>query len=301
MVTVKVPAKINLSLGVGDRRDDGYHPLATVYHAVDLYDEVRAEPADDGSFSVTMHYDGLENAIVPVNDDNLAIRAARALAEHIGADTGVRLAIRKVIPVAGGMAGGSADAAAALVACAEMWKARLSRAELEHLGADLGSDVPFLLHGGTAIGGGRGEQITPVLARGSYTWVLALQERGLSTADVFAEFDRINTGQPVGTPSVPEGLLVALRGGDAPLLGSTLINDLERAALNLEPDLGQVFEIGETCKALGAVLCGSGPTIALLAGDQEHATDIAVALAAANACADVVTTEGPAPGARRAA
>lgn len=297
MVSVRVPAKINLALGVGPRRDDGYHPLATVYHAVDLCDEVNAYPSDDASVSVDTHFDGRENAVIPAGDGNLAVRAALALREYAGTEAGARLAIRKVIPVAGGMAGGSADAAAALTACADLWELSVTRETLEHIAAEIGSDVPFLLHGGTAMGDGRGERVSPVLARGFYTWVLALQEHGLSTAEVFAEFDRLDVRQHA--PSVPDELLTALRAGDAELLGPALSNDLHEAALSLSPRLERVFEIGGQCEALGSVLCGSGPTIAFLAADDRHATDIAVALAASNACADVVTASGPVPGARR--
>lgn len=296
MVSVKVPAKINLALGVGPRRDDGYHPLATVYHAVDLCDEVTAHPSD-GTVSVDTHFDGRESAVIPAGDGNLAVRAALALREYAGIEAGARLAVRKVIPVAGGMAGGSADAAAALVACADLWEIPVTRETLVHIAADIGSDVPFLLHGGTAMGDGRGEQISPVLARGSYTWVLALQDHGLSTADVFAEFDRLHLRQHA--PSVPDELLAALRAGDAELLGAALSNDLHEAAMSLSPQLQRVFDIGNECEALGSVLCGSGPTIAFLAANDRQATDIAVALAASNVCADVVTASGPVPGARR--
>lgn len=298
MVTVKVPAKINLALGVGPRRDDGFHPLATVYHAVDLYDEVRAEPASDSTISVRMHHEGVENAIVPAGEDNLAVRAAHAIRDFIGVDDGVELAIRKTIPISGGMAGGSADAAAALVACCDLWNCAIGREELERLAAELGSDVPFLLHGGTAMGDGRGEQISPVLARGSYLWVLALQNHGLSTADVFTEFDRRTAGQQLGAPLVPDDLLSALRSGNAEQLGAALTNDLQVSSLALDPELQGVFDVGRECQALGSVLCGSGPTVAFLASDEQHATDLAVALAASNVCADVVTASGPVTGAR---
>ncbi len=174
-----------------------------------------------------------ESALVPEDDDNLAVKAAKLLRETTGTTAGVDLAIRKVIPVAGGMAGGSADAAAALVACNDAWGTGLSRAELEQIAAELGSDVPFLLHGGNAIGGGRGETISPVLARGSYHWVFAMAYEGLSTKAVYAEFDRINEGSQVQDPVVPDALLAALRAGDAEALGDALSNDLTEAALSL--------------------------------------------------------------------
>ena len=300
-VNVRVPAKINLCLGVGPVRDDGYHPLATVYQAVDLHDEVKASPRDDGQITVTVHSDldvRSEVAVVPEDDDNLAVRAARLLRERTGSTQGVDLSIRKVIPVAGGMAGGSADAAASLVACNEAWGTGLSRQALEALAARLGSDVPFLLHGGNAIGGGRGETVSPVLARGSYHWVFAMAHDGLSTKAVFAEFDRINADRTVPDPVVPDALLAALRAGDAEALGRALSNDLTEAALSLRPELSDTLSIGIEAGALGAILSGSGPTALFLASDAEHSLDIAFALSSASGCADVVQSRGPVPGAR---
>jgi 4-diphosphocytidyl-2-C-methyl-D-erythritol kinase len=299
--TVRVPAKINLCLGVGPVRADGYHPLATVYQAVDLHDEVRAVLRDDDLITVSVHSDldlGTESSVVPVDDGNLAVRAARLLRESTGVTGGVDLAIRKVIPVAGGMAGGSADAAAALVACNDVWGTGLSRAELESLAAALGSDVPFLLHGGNAVGGGRGETISPVLARGSYHWVFAMAHEGLSTQAVYAEFDRINDGQRVQEPAVPDALLAALRAGDAEALGESLSNDLTEAALSLRPELEDTLDIGIEAGALGAILSGSGPTALFLASDEQHSLDIAFALSSAASCADVVQSRGPVTGAR---
>jgi 4-diphosphocytidyl-2-C-methyl-D-erythritol kinase len=299
--TVRVPAKINLCLGVGPVRADGYHPLATVYQAVDLHDEVRAVLRDDDLITVSVHSDldlGTESSVVPEDDGNLAVRAARLLRESTGVTGGIDLAIRKVIPVAGGMAGGSADAAAALVACNDVWGTGLSRAELESLAAALGSDVPFLLHGGNAIGGGRGETISPVLARGSYHWVFAMAHEGLSTRAVYAEFDRINDGQRVQEPAVPDALLAALRAGDAEALGESLSNDLTEAALSLRPELEDTLDIGIEAGALGAILSGSGPTALFLASDEQHSLDIAFALSSAAGCADVVQSRGPVTGAR---
>jgi 4-diphosphocytidyl-2-C-methyl-D-erythritol kinase len=300
-VNVRVPAKINLCLGVGAVRDDGYHPLATVYQAVDLHDEVRATVRDDDQITVSVHSEldvRGELAIVPVGDDNLAVRAARLLRERTGVSSGVDLAIRKVIPVAGGMAGGSADAAAALVACNEAWGTGLSRPALEVLAAQLGSDVPFLLHGGNAVGGGRGETVSPVLARGSYHWVFAMAHEGLSTKAVFAEFDRINAGAEMPEPVVPDALLAALRAGDAEALGAALSNDLTEAAFSLRPELEDTLSIGIEAGALGAILSGSGPTALFLATDERHSLDIAFALSSAAGCADVVQSRGPVPGAR---
>jgi 4-diphosphocytidyl-2-C-methyl-D-erythritol kinase len=298
---VRVPAKINLCLGVGPVRDDGYHPLATVYQAVDLHDEVRATIRDDDEITVTVHSDldvQSEIAVVPENDDNLAVKAARLLRERTGVSFGVDLAIRKVIPVAGGMAGGSADAAAALVACNEAWGTGLSKAALEVLAGRLGSDVPFLLHGGNAVGAGRGETVSPVLARGSYHWVFAMARVGLSTRAVFEEFDRLNAGAGVPDPVVPDALLAALRAGDPLALGAALSNDLTEAALSLRPELEDTLSIGIEAGALGAILSGSGPTAMFLASDEQHSLDIAFALSSTSQCADVVQSRGPVPGAR---
>ncbi|HUS21222.1 MAG TPA: 4-(cytidine 5'-diphospho)-2-C-methyl-D-erythritol kinase [Aeromicrobium sp.] len=298
--TARVPAKINLGLGVGPVREDGFHQLATVYQALDVHDEVRAtlaEDSDDIEVSVHLESSSTESSEVPEGKDNLAVRAARALQDAMGVEAGARLAIRKVIPVAGGMAGGSADAAAALVACNAIWGTGLGRDELTELAADIGSDVPFLLHGGTAIGGGRGENISPILGRGSYYWVVAVSDRGLSTPAVYAEFDRLTTGQDVPQPSVPDDILAALRAGDPDALGDALSNDLAAAALSLRPDLRDVLAIGSGAGALGAIVSGSGPTCLFLAHDESHRLDLAMALASSGVCADVIQARGPVPGA----
>ncbi len=300
--TARVPAKINLCLGVGPVRDDGFHSLATVYQALDVHDEVRAVAVDDSDeVTVSVHIEAdrlVESIDVPTDADNLAVRAAKLLRDKTGTEGGVRLAIRKVIPVAGGMAGGSADAAAALVACNEVWGTGLGKPDLELLAAELGSDVPFLLHGGNAIGGGRGEAVSPVLARGSYFWVVAVASQGLATKDVFAEFDRLNDGTDLPQPEPPEDLLAALRAGDAAELGATLSNDLTDAALSLRPELRGTLDMGLEAEALGAVVSGSGPTCLFLAEDEAHSLDIAIALAGANVCADVIQARGPVAGAR---
>ena len=297
--TVRVPAKINLSLGVGPVRDDGFHPLATVYQALDVHDEVRASVIEDSNaIEVVVHRESpTESDEVPEDKDNLAVRAATVLQEAMGVEIGVRLAIRKVIPVAGGMAGGSADAAAALVACNTVWGTGLSRDELSELAADIGSDVPFLLHGGTAMGSGRGESISPILGRGSYYWAIAVSDRGLSTPTVYAEFDRLTDGRDIPQPTVPDDLLAALRAGDAEALGDALSNDLTPAVLALRPDLNDVLSVGSGAGALGSIISGSGPTCLFLAEDESHRLDLAMALASSGVCADVIQARGPVPGA----
>jgi 4-diphosphocytidyl-2-C-methyl-D-erythritol kinase len=292
-VTVRAPAKLNLHLSVGRLRADGYHDLTTVFHAVGLYDELIVRPAE--AFSLVIQGDTADG--VPADRSNLASRAVRLVAEEAGVAPDVALLLRKGIPVAGGCAGGSADAAAALVACDALWQLGLGKDDLQELAARLGSDVPFALHGGTALGRGRGEQLLPVLAHATFTWVLALSEEGLSTPAVYSELDRLRELEP--TPeSDPAELLAALRHGSADDLGRALCNDLERAAVSLRPDLAQVLDGGLALGALGGIVSGSGPTVAFLARDEGHATALAAALTGDGLVHAVRIADGPAPGAR---
>ncbi|TNC37220.1 4-(cytidine 5'-diphospho)-2-C-methyl-D-erythritol kinase [Mumia zhuanghuii] len=298
--TARVPAKINLALGVGPRRDDGYHPLATVYQAVDLCDEVRATEVDDDAVTVRVQFGGdgwREQAPVPTDANNLAVKAALALRDAFEVKAGAALSIRKVIPVMGGMAGGSADAAASLVACDALWGTGATRTQLEEIAAGLGSDVPFLLHGGTALGGGRGEEVSPVLARGRFHWVFAIADHGLSTAEVYAGYDLLHSDVPPPVPEVPAALLTALACGDAYGVGAALSNDLQAVALDLRPELRHIFTVGERGAALGTLVSGSGPTVMLLAEDADHSAQLAQMLLSEGVCADAVQASGPEPGA----
>jgi 4-diphosphocytidyl-2-C-methyl-D-erythritol kinase len=289
-VTVRVPAKINLALQVGDRRPDGYHDLATVFQAVSLYDDVTATPATGISVTVT----GEGAADVPTGPQNLAYRAAQLLASRAGALGGVALEIIKGIPVAGGMAGGSADAAAALVACDALWGSDSDRSELSELALTLGSDVPFLLRGGTALGTGRGELLTDVLTRGTYHWVLALAEGGLGTPAVYAAFDELGAKTGPG----PEPVIAALRSGRPADLAGVLTNDLQPAAISLRPALRRVLDTGRDIGALAGIVSGSGPTVAFLASDAPHATRLAAELAGLGVARAVRKAHGPVHGAR---
>lgn len=295
-VTVRTPAKINLGLSVGAPGADGYHPVATIYQAISLYDEIKARPDDDGTFSVTVTGEGRD--AVPVDDSNLAVRAARLLATTFDVDSGVSIAIHKTIAVAGGLAGGSTDAAGALVACDELWGTNASREDLEAMAAELGADVRFCLTGGIAVGTGRGENISPVLARGAYEWVLAYADGSLSTPEVYAELDRVRDAATVGDAAVPEALMTALRSGDASAVGQALHNDLEPAALRLRPALRRTLDLGDEYGALGTLVSGSGPTCIFLAADEDHAIDLAVALSSSGLCRSVQRANGPVPGAR---
>jgi 4-diphosphocytidyl-2-C-methyl-D-erythritol kinase len=296
-VTVRAPAKINLGLSVGGPRADGFHDVATAYHAISLQDELVAAASEELSVAVTTA-DGIPLDDVPQDRSNLAVAAALALAERAGVEPLVRLHITKSIPVAGGMAGGSADAAAALVACDALWQTGLSRSELAELAAALGSDVPFSLVGGTALGTGRGEVLTPVLARGRFHWVVAIADGGLSTPTVYAECDRLRDGIPVPEPRVADALMAALRTGDADALGAALHNDLQEAACSLRPSLRETLETGAQAGALGSLVSGSGPSVVFLARSPEHAIDIAVALSATGTCRSVRRAHGPVAGAR---
>lgn len=294
-VTARAPAKVNLELGVGPRRDDGYHDLATVYQAVGLHDDVTAAPADEWGCTVT----GRDAGAVPTDERNLALVAARLLAERAGVEQPVHLSIHKQIPVAGGMAGGSADAAAALVACQELWSVPMERDALDRLAAEVGSDVPFLLHGGTAVGSGRGELVTPVLAQGTYHWVFVpVPGEGLSTPEVYAAFDARHEGRRVSEPTPGAEVMSAVRSGDPSALAAALSNDLQPDAVALQPRIGEIIGAALEFGALAAIVSGSGPTVAALAVGQEAAIDLAVSLTASGAADDVLRATGPVHGAQ---
>ncbi|MBC3843784.1 4-(cytidine 5'-diphospho)-2-C-methyl-D-erythritol kinase [Streptacidiphilus sp. 4-A2] len=298
-ITVRVPAKVNVQLAVGGRRADGYHGLASVFFAVGLYDEVTVTPSDRLGITVQ----GTDAQHVPADPSNLAARAAVLLAARHGLEPAVRLHIAKDIPVAGGMAGGSADAAAALVGCDALWGLGSSPAELAELAAELGSDVPFSLLGGVALGEGRGELLTPVPVTGSFHWVFAVADGGLSTPAVYAECDRLRAQHggadeaDVPVPAADPALLAALRAGDAAALGAALANDLQPAALSLRPALAATLRAGGEAGAIGSLVSGSGPTCAFLAKDAEAAGTVAQALAGSGTCRNVRVAEGPVAGA----
>jgi len=293
-VTVRVPGKVNLYLAVGDRRDDGYHELTTVFHAVSLFDEVTVRTADVMSLDLV----GEGAGEVPVDERNLAWQAAELLADHVGRAPDVAITIDKAIPVAGGMAGGSADAAAVLVAINALWEQGVPRRDLHALAAQLGSDVPFALHGGTALGTGRGEELTTVLARNTFHWVLAFGSGGLSTAKVFAEIDELRAvGNPPRLAEV-EPVLGALAAGDAAELAPLLGNELQAAALSLDPDLRRTLRAGTAAGALAGIVSGSGPTCAFLCASAAAAVDVGAELAGAGVCRTVRVASGPVHGAR---
>jgi 4-diphosphocytidyl-2-C-methyl-D-erythritol kinase len=307
-ITVRVSAKLNLQLAVGPPRADGYHDLVTVFHAVSLFDQVTVEPA--GQDEVTVTGEGADR--VPADHDNLALRAVAALRaavpDHEPGPGSVHVTIAKRIPVAAGLAGGSADAAAALLACNELWAAGLGQQQLGAIAATVGSDVAFALLGGTAVGRGRGEQVTPVLAPATrYHWVLAFADGQLSTPDVYAALDRLRAAGPAGAadpvapapaqPDLDAALMAALRSGDAARVGQRLSNDLQTAAVSLFPALRKTLAAGLELGALGALVAGSGPTCMFLAANAERALELAVSLSGAGVCRSVARVSGPVPGA----
>jgi 4-diphosphocytidyl-2-C-methyl-D-erythritol kinase len=293
-VTVRVPGKVNVYLGVGPREFSGYHELATIFQAVGIYDEVTVSAADSLKISGLGTYADQ----IPTDETNLAWKAAQLVARACGEDPNIHIQIDKSIPIAAGMAGGSADAAATLVACDTYWNAGIPRDQLDAMAATLGSDVPFMLHGGCALGVGRGDVLSPVMIRGSFHWVFATFDEGLSTAQIYEKTDEMRGLEFEAEPEVPTELLSALARGDAPALGRLLHNDLQLAATTSRPLLGRVLEQGIDYGALGAIVSGSGPTCAFLVRDESSAIDLVVALKASGLVDDVLRTHGPVHGAR---
>ncbi len=290
-VHVIAPAKVNISLKVGAVNPDGFHPVETVYHAVDLYDDIIATRAEGVSLSI----DGEGAEAAGIGPDNLAWRAAVLLAKHAGIEPHVHLHITKRIPVAGGMAGGSADAAGALVACDALWQLNTPRETLLELAGQLGSDIPFSIAGGNAIGRGRGDELTTLLSRGQFHWVFALSDEGLSTPAVYRKFDEMNP--TAAEPVVEPELLQALSSGDVSTAASLMSNDLQAPAIALRQSLARVLQAGREAGAVAAIVSGSGPTCAFVAKNQDHALSIAVELQASGLIHRTVRASGPVRGA----
>ena len=296
-VTVRVPAKVNLQLSVGPREADGFHNLVSVFQAISIFDDVTVSRGAPGS-GISISVSGEQTHGVPADASNLAVKAARLMIDRFDIDADLQLEVKKSIPVAGGMAGGSADAAATLVALDALFQLELSREELHRLGSELGSDVPFMISGGTAVGQGRGDQLTAALSRGTYHWVLALSSVGLSTPAVYAECDRMRAELEIAPPQVSDALMQSLLAADAQAVGRSLTNDLQSAACSLRPALSLVLEVGRDYGALGAIVSGSGPTVAFLVADEEAGLDLAVALTASGVVGSVARALGPVAGAK---
>jgi len=294
---VRVPAKVNLQLAVGPREADGYHNLVSVFQAISIYDDVTISKSASGS-GITIEITGDHTHGVPGNSTNLAVKAAQLIADEYDFAVDIHIAVNKSIPVAGGMAGGSADAAAVIVGLNELFDLEMSREEMLEFGSQLGSDVPFMITGGTAIGQGRGDQLTAALSRGTYHWVLALSTVGLSTPAVYQECDRLRAGLDIAAPQTSDALMQSLLSADPKAVGLALQNDLQSAACSLRPALTLVLDVGEEYGALGAIVSGSGPTVAFLVRDEEQGLDLAVALTSSGVVGSVARAYGPVPGAK---
>ncbi|WP_448614198.1 4-(cytidine 5'-diphospho)-2-C-methyl-D-erythritol kinase [Modestobacter sp. URMC 112] len=303
-VVARAPAKVNVHLRVGPLRADGFHELTTVYLAVSLSDTVTARPGE--GITLTVRGEGSATgrgpASVPTDRGNLVWQAAELLARHAGVAADAQLEVDKSIPAAAGLAGGSADAAAALVALDALWGTRATRGDLAGLAAQLGSDVPFSLLGGVALGTGRGEQLSPVLARRRSDWVLGIAGEGLSTPAVYAELDALRAGGTAAdgdaAGDAAEPVIAALRSGPPSALAATLANDLQAPALRLRPELRRALRAATEAGARAAVVSGSGPTVAALADDEDSAIELAARLAGAGVFRTVRAVHGPVPGAR---
>jgi 4-diphosphocytidyl-2-C-methyl-D-erythritol kinase len=296
-VIARVPAKVNLQLAVGPLGNDGFHEVTTVFQAISLFDDVTVETAAENN-GISIQITGQTSTGVPSDSSNLAVKAATLMIKNYDLPSDLNIKLKKEIPVAGGMAGGSADAAGVIVGLDSLFELGLSRDEMEMVGSKIGADVPFSICGGVAIGTGRGDQITPALFKGSYNWVLALSGQGLATPSVYAECDRLREGLSISTPVVSEQLMQALRAGDAKALGKSLSNDLQPAACSLRPALRLVLDVGIDYGALGGIVSGSGPTVAFLVTDDEHAMDLTVALSSSGVVSSVVRASGAVAGAR---
>ena len=296
-VIARVPAKVNLQLAVGPLGNDGFHEVTTVFQAISLFDDVTVETAAENN-GISIQVTGQTSTGVPSDSSNLAVKAATLMIKNYDLPSDINIKLKKEIPVAGGMAGGSADAAGVIVGLDSLFELGLSRDEMEMVGSKIGADVPFSICGGVAIGTGRGDQITPALFKGSYNWVLALSGQGLATPSVYAECDRLREGLSISTPVVSEQLMQALRAADAKALGKSLANDLQAAACSLRPALRLVLDVGRDYGALGGIVSGSGPTVAFLVEDEEKSMDLTVALSSSGVVAGVVRASGPVHGAR---
>ncbi|SDS22284.1 4-diphosphocytidyl-2-C-methyl-D-erythritol kinase [Paraoerskovia marina] len=296
-VHVRAPGKVNLSLRVAALQDDGYHPLVTTFQAVSLFEDVEVGDTEPGA-GISISVTGPHADVVPTDSSNLAWQAAELVAAAAGVDPDVHIEITKGVPVGGGMAGGSADGAATLVACNALWSAGLSQTDLSDLAARLGSDVPFGLVGNTAVGTGRGHLLTPAMSRADLHWVFAVRDEGLSTGAVYRAYDEHVGGPAHVSPDDDAALLAALRSGDAAAVGAALHNDLQAASLTLAPHLRRTLDLATEAGALGALISGSGPTVAALAGDLRHAHAIAAAWNAAGVADQVHLATGPVHGAR---
>ncbi|MDU0478194.1 4-(cytidine 5'-diphospho)-2-C-methyl-D-erythritol kinase [Staphylococcus chromogenes] len=296
MLKARAHSKVNLHLGVGPARADGFHELRTIFQSLSLFDALRLEPHSASQHVITVS--GLGADTVPTDSRNLVWRAVDRVVELAGEQRRFRLHLDKGIPTAGGMAGGSADAAAALLLANKELGEPLSEAQLLDIAAELGSDIPFTLLGGTMLGTGRGEKLTPVPSQGEYHWALAFNAKGLSTPAVFRKLDEMRASPSDNEPSVnTQELEAALAAGNIRDVARLMANDLEAPALELLPELQHTLARGEQAGALRGMVSGSGPTCAFLCESAEAATYVARDIEAAGLATGTDTATGPAAGA----
>lgn len=250
---VTIPAKLNLHLQVLGRRPDGMHELRTVFQSVDLTDELTAVRRPAGRLGLQVCPGGA----VDSGPNNLVLRAARALLEAAGAEAGADLTLSKQIPVGGGLGGGSADAAAALVLLNDLWQLELDRADLASIGAGLGSDVPFFLTGGTALGVGRGEEVYPAPPLPACAFVVCAPEVEVATPEVYGALDRVGDWQP------PDRRVHAWCAGSAGWPGwHALANDLQPVVCRDWPAVGEALEsVRRAAGCRHAAVTGSGAAV----------------------------------------
>jgi 4-diphosphocytidyl-2-C-methyl-D-erythritol kinase len=296
-VTVRVPAKVNLQLSVGPKEADGYHNLVSVFQAISVFDDITIKLGEPSS-GLTISVIGDQTHGVPADANNLAAKAVSLISKEYDLTVDAHIEIKKSIPVAGGMAGGSADAAGTIIGIDYLYSLDMTREEMTEIAAKIGSDVPFMLSGGTAIGTGHGDQLTAALSRGTYHWVLAVSTVGLSTPAVYAECDRLRGELEIVEPQTNEALMQSLLAADATGVGAALVNDLQLAACSLRPAIRLVLDVGQEYGALGAIVSGSGPTVAFLVADQDSGLDLAVALTSSGVVGSVVQAYGPVAGAK---
>jgi len=296
-VVVRVPGKVNLQLSVGPKEEDGFHTIVTVFQAISIFDEITASQGLQGT-GIVITVSGDHTHGVPVDANNLSAKAAQLMVKKYDLPGDLQIEIKKNIPVDGGMAGGSADAAGTILALDALYCLGMTREDMHAIAKKLGSDVPFMLTGGTAVGRGRGDDVTSALSRGTYHWVLALSTSGLSTPAVYAECDRLRAELEIANPQANDQLLQALLGADSIQVGKNLINDLGSAAISLRPALRLILDVGNEYGALGSIVSGSGPTVAFLVADEEHALDLTVALTSSGVVGSVTRATGPVHGAK---
>jgi len=272
-ISVRAPGKVNLALYVGSPDITGFHPLLTAFQAVDLWDCVTVSSADAMSIDISAAFDV---STIPLDSSNLVWRAHDLLREHVEEIPSAAITIDKTIPVSGGMAGGSADAAAAVIALAELFALSPDSARLRDLARALGSDVPFTLVGGAAVGRGRGDVLEPFRINSPLSLVIVSSDATLSTPEVYRRLDELRGDDKASLPdSLSAEFMTAWRDGDAHALAPHLHNDLQAAAVSMMPALHSVLEDTMTAGALASMVSGSGPTVMGLASNPEHASDIA--------------------------